>query len=209
MLTNIDSCDNIIHINNRQMKGRIKMEETTTKKGFSTRELVFTAMFAVLMAICSWISIPTTVPFTLQTFGVFCALWILGGKKGFFAVLTYILLGAVGVPVFAGFSGGIGVLLGTTGGYIVGFLFTALIFMGAEKLFGDNTVLKIIALVVGLLVCYAFGTVWFMNVYAKNSGEIGLMTALGWCVFPFIVPDLIKLALAVVISGRVKKYVKM
>lgn len=74
-------------------------------------------VFAVLIAICSWISIPMTVPFTLQTFAVFLAVGVLGGKRGSLAVLIYILLGAVGIPVFAGFSGGIGVLLGNTGGY--------------------------------------------------------------------------------------------
>ena len=89
---------------------------------FTTKEIVLTALMAVIMAVCSWISIPTEVPFTLQTFAVFCALLLLGGRNGFFSVLVYILLGAVGIPVFAGFSGGMGVILGTTGGYIVGFL---------------------------------------------------------------------------------------
>ena len=84
--------------------------------------MVYIAVFAVLIAICSWISIPTTVPFTLQTFAVFLAVGVLGGKRGSLSVLIYILLGAVGIPVFAGFSGGFGILLGQTGGYIVGFL---------------------------------------------------------------------------------------
>ena len=99
-----------------------------------TYDMVYIAIFAVLMAICSWISIPMTVPFTLQTFGVFMAVGVLGGKKGTLAVLIYILLGAIGVPVFAGFSGGIGILLNTTGGYIVGFFFSALVMWGMEKL---------------------------------------------------------------------------
>ena len=86
-----------------------------------TYDMVLIAMFAVLMAVCSWISIPMEVPFTLQTFGLFLTVGVLGGKRGTFAVLIYILLGAIGVPVFAGFNSGIGVLLGTTGGYIVGF----------------------------------------------------------------------------------------
>ena len=74
-----------------------------------TYDLAYIAIFAVVMAVCSWISIPMTVPFTLQTFGVFMAVGVLGGKRGTLAVLVYILLGVVGVPVFAGFSGGIGV----------------------------------------------------------------------------------------------------
>lgn len=76
--------------------------------------MVYIAVFAVLIAICSWISIPTTVPFTLQTFAIFLAVGVLGGKRGSLSVLIYILLGAVGIPVFAGFSGGFGTLLGST-----------------------------------------------------------------------------------------------
>ena len=85
---------------------------TTTMSRGKTYDMVYIAVFAVVMAICSWISIPATVPFTLQTFGVFLAVGVLGGKRGTLSILVYILLGAVGVPVFAGFSGGIGSLFG-------------------------------------------------------------------------------------------------
>ncbi len=179
-----------------------------TKSKITTKELVFTALMAVIIAVCSWISIPTTVPFTLQTFGVFMAVGLLGGKKGTISVLVYILLGAVGVPVFAGFSSGIGVLFGTTGGYIVGFLLSGLVYWAMTAAFGEKLPIMIIAMVIGLLVCYAFGTAWFMIVYAKNTAPIGLLTALGWCVFPFIIPDCIKIALAVVLTKQLKKYVK-
>ena len=169
-----------------------------------TTDLVYTALCAALIAVCSWISVPAAVPFTLQTCAVFAALNLLGGKRGTTAVLVYILLGAVGLPVFSGFKGGPGVLLGTTGGYIIGFLFTGLLFIFAERLFGQKRLLLILALIAGLLVCYAFGTAWFMLVYARSSGPIGLGTALSWCVIPFVVPDLIKLAAAVLITDRVK-----
>lgn len=100
----------------------------------SVRNLSRVALFAALMAICSWVSIPTPVPFTLQTFAVFLAPGLLGGKMGTIAVGTYLLLGAVGLPVFAGFSGGIGTLLGATGGYLLGFLLTALVIWGWQRL---------------------------------------------------------------------------
>ena len=105
--------------------------------------MVYIAIFAVIIAVCSWISVPMVVPFTLQTFGVFCAVGLLGGKRGTLSVLIYVLLGAVGVPVFAGFSSGIGTLFGVTGGYIMGFIFTALIYwlitaIFGEKALGDN-----------------------------------------------------------------------
>lgn len=179
------------------------MEATRSK----TYDMAYIAIFAVLMAICSWISIPIAVPFTLQTFGVFMAVGVLGGKRGSLAVLIYILLGAIGVPVFAGFSGGIGVILNTTGGYIVGFLFSALVMWGMEALLGRKPVIQIISMVVGLIVCYALGTAWFMVVYARNTGAVGLGTVLGWCVIPFIIPDLVKIALAFVLSRKIRKYV--
>ena len=90
------------------MTNEVDTNTAVQKNIFSTKDMTLIAMFAVLMAVCSWISIPTQVPFTLQTFAVFCTLGVLGGKRGFFAVLVYVLLGAVGVPVFAGFTGGIG-----------------------------------------------------------------------------------------------------
>lgn len=107
----------------QKRKERIQIIMTTVAAGRSkTYDLVYIAVFAVVMAVCSWISIPAQVPFTLQTFGVFMAVGVLGGKRGTLAVLVYVLLGAVGVPVFAGFSGGIGALLGNAGGYIIGFI---------------------------------------------------------------------------------------
>ena len=96
-----------------------------TKIGFRTLDIVYIAVCAALMAVCSWIQIPTVVPFTLQTFAVFFAVYFLGGKKGTLAVFIYILLGMVGLPVFAGFKGGFGALFGMTGGYIMGFILQA------------------------------------------------------------------------------------
>ena len=177
------------------------------KKGFRVVDLSYMAVCAALIAICSWISIPAAVPFTMQTFAVFCVLGLLGGKRGTVSILVYILLGAVGLPVFAGFSGGLGVLLGTTGGYILGFIFIGLVYWAAEKMFGSKPAVRIAAMVLGLAICYAFGTVWFMTVYARSSGEIALATALGWCVLPFILPDLIKMGLAVLLSERLRKFV--
>ena len=179
-----------------------------TREKSKVLDLVYVAIGAALIAICSWISIPTAVPFTLQTFAVFFVLLLLGGERGTLATLIYVLLGAVGVPVFSGFSGGVGILFGSTGGYILGFLFIGLIYILFMRLFKKTIVIKVAALVLGLAVCYAFGTAWFMHVYMQSSGEVGLLTVLGWCVFPFIVPDLLKLALAVVIARRIAPVIK-
>ena len=184
-------------------------EKTTSR--FRTVDLAYIALFAVLMAVCAWITIPIPKPFvqfTLQTFAVFMALITLGGRRGLYVTVVYLLMGAVGVPAFSGFRGGLSVLLDTTGGYIIGFVASALVYWLVTSRLGESLPVVIAACVLGLVLCYAFGTAWFMVVYAQNSGPVGLMTALGWCVFPYIIPDLVKLALAVLLSRRVKKFLK-
>lgn len=171
-------------------------------------DLAQIALFSVVIVICSWICIPTMIPFTLQTFGVFLAVAVLGGKRGSLAVLTYLLLGAVGLPVFSGFTGGIGVLLGNTGGYLVGFLFAALTVWLLECFPCPKKWLLPLAMVLGLLVCYATGTLWFLAVYGRNTGDIGLLTVLSWCVFPYIIPDLMKIGLALTLRKRLAVIIK-
>ena len=179
------------------------------KSKYKTVDLIYMAIGAALIVVCSWVTVPLMVPFTLQTFAVFTVIELLGGKKGFLSVLVYILLGAVGLPVFSGFKGGIGVLFGTTGGYIIGFIFIALIYQLCEKLFGRKIFVRVAAMVAGLIVCYAFGTAWFMIVYTRNTGAIDIGTALGWCVIPFIIPDLVKLGLAMLVSTRLAAAIKL
>ena len=187
------------------------MSTSTASTRLRTRDLTHIALFAVLMAVCAWITVPLPKPlvqFTLQTFAMFMALTTLGGRRGLYAMVVYLLLGAVGVPVFSGFRGGLGVLLDTTGGYIIGFAAAALVYWLLTAKLGDSLPVKIAACVLGLAVCYAFGTAWFLVLYARTTGPIGVTTALSWCVLPYIVPDLLKLALAVVLSGRIKKFLK-
>ena len=182
---------------------------TVAAKRMKTADMAYIAMFTAIMAVCSWISIPAMVPFTLQTFGVFLAVGVLGGKRGTLSILVYLLLGAVGVPVFAGFSGGPSVLFGNTGGYIIGFLFSALVMWAMEQFLGKKRWVLALSMLLGLLVCYIFGTAWFMVIYMKNTGPVGLMTVLGWCVFPYIIPDLVKMALAIAITKAVSLRIKI
>ena len=185
------------------------MTEQTASR-LRTRDLTLIALFTVLTAVCAWISVPVPAPliqFTMQTFAVFAALLALGGKRGTYAVTAYLLLGAVGAPVFSNFRGGLSVLLGATGGYILGFFFQALYWWMTARL-GEALRVKIAASVLGLILCYAFGTAWYLVLYVQMGKPMGLLTALGYCVFPFIVPDLVKLALAVLLSQRVGKYVQ-
>lgn len=170
-----------------------------------TKNIALVALFVAFIVICSWIVIPFTVPFTLQTLAIFTTCLILGGKLGTIAIIIYILIGVVGLPVFSGFNGGIGAISGPTGGYIIGFIFTALIFWLITGIFKKNTVVVFIAMILGLITCYAFGTTWFMFVYLGNSGSTASLTSvLITCVFPFIIPDIIKIILAIVIGKKVR-----
>lgn len=146
--------------------------------------------------------------FTMQTYAVFTALLLLGGRRGSIAVAVYIALGAVGLPVFSGFAGGIGKLMGPSGGYIFGFMLTALCYWLFEKLLGKKLWVKTVSLIVGLALCYAFGTVWFVKVYSAAK-PISYASALGMCVFPFIVPDLVKMALAFLTEKVLRKHINI
>lgn len=183
-------------------------DTTLTNTSSKARNLAYIGLFVALMAVCSWISIPTTVPFTLQTFAVFVAVGLLGGKRGTIAVVVYVLLGALGLPILANFEGGLGAVLGTTGGYLVGFIFIALVMWLVTKVWGNGIVQLTVSMIIGLALCYAFGTAWFMLVYMNTTGPVGLATVLGWCVIPFIIPDLIKMVVALIVTARLKKYVK-
>ncbi len=178
-----------------------------------TRDLTHVALGVAVVTVCAWISIPVgDVPFTLQTLAVAAIGGILGWKKGLLTILIYILLGLIGVPVFAGFKSGVPALMGATGGYIFGFAF-AVVISGLAKLIPvknkfARTGVFFAANILGLTICYVFGTAWFITVYGKNVGSIGVKSALMLCVVPYIVPDLVKLFIAAVLSVRLEIYMK-
>ena len=183
--------------------------KTTGRVVQHTKDLTYIALMVGLMSVCSWISVPTAVPFTLQTFAVCASVLLLGGRRGTIAIVSYILLGLVGAPVFSNMTGGVSQLAGLTGGYIIGFMFVGLIYWLEEMLFGKKLLAQITALVLGLAVCYAFGTAWFMLVYGERFGAISLSAALTMCVIPFIPIDIIKLACAFLLAKAVEKRIKL
>ncbi|MGM9662342.1 MAG: biotin transporter BioY [Oscillospiraceae bacterium] len=174
-----------------------------------TRNLTKTALGAALLAVSAWITIPIgAVPVTLQTFAVFLLFALLGGKLCSLATAVYLLLGAFGLPVFSGFKGGIGALMGATGGYLVGFLVAALVMWALEKPLGHGTAALAGSMVLGLLICYAFGTAWFYFVYL-GVGEVKSVGAiLAACVIPFIPVDAVKVALALLLGKRLRPHIK-
>lgn len=167
------------------------------------RALCQIAMAVAIMAVCAFITVPfSAVPFTMQTFGVFLSLLLLGGKKGTVAVSVYLALGAVGAPVFSGFRGGAGVLVGPTGGYLWGFLFCALVYLAFEKVCRRRLLFESFLLIGGLFACYVCGTLWFMHLTGRTAAE-----ALFLCVAPYVLPDVLKLYLACLIAARVRRAV--
>ena len=165
------------------------------------KDTVMIGLFAVLLCVCSVISLPGVIPLTLQSLGVFLALSILGGKRGTLAICVYLVLGLVGLPVFSGFGSGVGALAGPTGGYLLGWIPGGLAVWLTQRWWSRRWV-KLLSLGIALTVCYISGTAWFMTVYTRQTGPIGLWTALGLCVLPFIIPDLCKLAVALWLSQR-------
>ncbi len=160
---------------------------------------------AALLTICSWISIPALgpfVPFTLQTFAVFLIAGLFPLKTSLCSVVVYIALGAVGVPVFSGFKSGLAAVTGPTGGYIIGFVFAVLLIWAIKRIKAGSVLFLVVGMIAGLAVCYAFGTVWFYIVYAKTGEAMGIMRILSLCVFPFLIPDAVKMALAVLLVNR-------
>ena len=169
--------------------------------------IVYTALASALIAVssCVVIPLPSAVAITLQSFGVYFALFFLGGRLGTLAVALYIAIGSIGLPVFSGFTGGIGRLFDASGGFILGFLFLALAYWLLTSLFGER--LRIVFAAVSLTVLYAFGALWYSFVYI-GVGDSELFAVLLTCVFPFIIPDALKIFLAALVAKRLERIVK-
>jgi len=173
---------------------------------------VLCALFAALTAVCSQIMVPlpfTPIPINLALLAVWVCGGVLGAKKGALAIIVYILLGVVGVPVFVGLNAGLGALAGPTGGYIVGYIpsvivFALLVKRGESQERGRRSVKGFIMMIVrglpAMASCYVLGTAWFMI-----TTGMGLIESLVICVIPFIPGDVLKVIVAVAVIGALRK----
>lgn len=175
---------------------------------FTVRDFSYIAICTSLIAICAWIKIPFAVPFTLQTYGIALAVALLGGKRALLSVTLYILLGAIGLPIFSGFTGGIGILLGSAGGYILGFLFLPLSAILFERRNVTSDRRLALGLAIGQVLCYTLGTLWYLLLYTEAINENSTLGILSICVLPFILPDALKLFLALITAKRLKSHIK-
>lgn len=189
-------------------------KQISEKSSASLKDLCFIAAFAAIISILSQFSIPMPagVPMTLQTLIIPIAGIVLGKKKGTYATLLYLLIGAIGIPVFSGFSGGIGILFGITGGFLISF--PVLSFSAG---LGDELGLKlskkdglskshiyftilVLCLIIGATINYVFGTIWFM-IFSKSSFIAGFTA----CVLPFIPTSILKIILVAILAPQLKK----
>lgn len=171
------------------------------KKRFTIYQLASCALMTALMCVLGPISFPIgPIPVSLTNFVIYLSVFILGTKGATVSTLVYLLLGAAGLGVFSGYAGGIGKIAGPTGGYLIGFVFMVIICGIVMEKSHSNTVITIIGMIVGTLVCYAFGTAWFVIQMQCN-----IWYALTVCVFPFLVFDLIKILVATALGKTVRK----
>lgn len=206
---------------------RLNDGKTVNKRGdgqrLYIRDICYIALFSSVMAVCAWIAIPVSeISVTLQTMGVCMTAGFLGWKRGVLSVLVYVLLGVCCVPVFSGFKNFYALIASASAGYVVGFIFTAFIVgLASDKLHlvGDRVTGKVkrqivqlillaLSMVVGVAVCYVFGTLWFMLIYKGSVTATNLQLALTYCVYPYILPDLIKIVGATFLVNYLKRYVK-
>lgn len=170
-------------------------------KKANTLNLVFCALFAALTAVLSQFVIPIgPVPINLATMSQFIAGAVLGSKLGALSQLVYVLLGAAGLPVFAEFSGGIQIIAGPTGGYIIGYIATAWLVGFLTEHYGKDLWKLVISMVLGLSICLFMGTIWFMAVT-----KMDLWKSLMLCVFPFLIGDALKIAASVAAVPQLSK----
>ncbi len=165
-----------------------------------TLKITMCALFAALTAVCSQIQIPLPqIPLNLAIFAVCMVGAVLGAGYGAVSMIVYVLLGAVGVPVFAGLKGGFGAITGPTGGYIIGYIICVWLTGFIIKHTKGKIYQMAIAMVIGIAACYVLGTIWFI-ILTGNS----LMVSLGYCVLPFLPGDAVKVILASTISAKLR-----
>ena len=175
-------------------------------KQSSVNSMLKISLFSALIAVSAMISIPFPIPITLQTFAIFLAFFTFGGAKSFAAVTVYTALGIVGLPVFAGFNSGVGYILGASGGFVIAFPISAILFSWLEVIFGKSNKKRLIYAFIALIVIYAVGCTWFALVY---SGGKGFLASISVAVLPFIPFDILKLALAYAVAKRLKKLINI
>lgn len=174
------------------------------KKKNSVQSMIFISLFATLMCVGAWLHFPSVVPATMQTFVVMTALGLIGSKKTFIMLTVYVFLGAIGLPVFSGFTSGIGALTGPTAGFIWGFFMGVPVFYLSQK-YIKNSFSLYIGYILYIIIHYIPGALWYCHFTLGELTLQGILSSSLVTVVPFIVPDAVKLFLAKIIVGKIKR----
>lgn len=167
----------------------------------AVQQLCFIALMAGVMCLLGPLSIPIgPVPISVMTLLIYLSVYILGMKMGTISCVIYLMLGFVGLPVFAGYTGGAGKLLGPTGGYLVGYVFLTLVSGFLMEKMAYRRIWCLLATIAGTAVLYVFGTAWFVVLMDCSIGY-----ALSMCVVPFLIGDLAKIVLAELVGQEVRR----
>lgn len=194
------------HAENMKKEFYNKMEASTLeKKKVNTKTLALIGVMTAVTCIMGPFSIPlpiSPVPISLTNLAIYFAIYVLGMKKGTISYCIYLLIGFVGLPVFSSFTSGPAKLLGPTGGYLIGFIFMAVICgYFVDKI--NNVPLCFLGMVLGTAVCYLFGTVWL----AQQAG-MTFSAALAAGVIPFIPGDIAKIVIAMLAGPQIRKQLR-
>ena len=186
---------------NAAISAEKNMEKGTLSGKISAKRMAFIAIMAAVICVASPFSIPIgPIPISLANLVIWTAVYLLGAVDGTLSTIIFILLGAVGLPVFSGGAGGLAKLTGATGGYIIGYIFMALVAGFTMEAAKRKTIPTFLAFILGDAICYVIGTAWFVHLTGKT-----LAASMSLCVTPFIPGDLIKIALSIAIGMSVRK----
>ena len=173
------------------------------KNFFNLKDMVLMALFAALTCVLAPLAVPIgPVPISLTNLVIYFSLYVLGWQRATITYIVYLLLGLVGLPVFSGFSGGVGKLLGPTGGYLIGFIFLAAIAGFFVEKFPAKIYMHVVGMIIGMALCYIFGTAWL-------AGQLGMsfVAALGIGVIPYLPGDTAKIIIAIIAGPQIRKAV--
>lgn len=178
----------------------------TRKNALSTKQMALIGVMTAVTCILGPIAIPlpiSPVPISFTNLAIYLTVYVLGMKAGTISYLVYLLVGFAGLPVFSGFTGGVGKLAGPTGGYMVGFIFMAVIAGWAIDHFQGKCMFHVLGMVIGTMVCYVFGTIWL-------AGQLGISftAGLGVGVIPYLPGDTAKIILAVLVGPKLRKEIR-
>ena len=173
-------------------------------QSLNVRRMVRIGLCAAFLCVCAWIAIPSAVPYTMQSFAVLFAAALLPAYDGVLCVAVYLLLGSAGLPVFSGMRGGFHVLAGPTGGFLFGFFAAASVLARTKPLYRTRLLSRILCMIAAQSACYLFGVLYF-----ALQSHTTIAAAASVCVLPYLVPDMVKILLAAILSARLTAAVRI